>query len=121
MHQMLCTFYHQARDLVWGDPAKHLSCFMVVFEWICLSLFMGSCGSKYCQTGAHCHCFSHIVTDAVVGAHTGEPIAFILSDFCFLMDNDVIISPLDSLLKPSSMRELQICFCFDKSPINGCW
>jgi len=37
------------------------------------------------------------------------------------MDNDIIILPLDSLLKPNAIKELQICFCFDKSPINGCW
>jgi len=71
--------------------------------------------------GACHHSFSCVATNITMGAHASKPIAFILSDFHFLTDNDIIILPLDSLLKPSAIKELQICFCFDKSPINGCW
>jgi len=120
-HQMLRTFHHQARDMVRQDPAHHLSCFVAVFDWIRLSLFTGSRGSEYCQTGARRHSFSRVATDTAAGAHAGEPIAFILSDFRFLTDNEIIISPLDGLLKPNAVKELQICFRFDKSPINGRW
>jgi len=59
--------------------------------------------------------------DSVAGLHAGEPITFIISDFCFLMATKLIVSPLEGLLDPSLVKELQICFCFDKSPINGCW
>jgi len=117
-HQMLHTFHHQARDMVRQDPAHHLSCFVAVFDWIRLSLFTGSRGSKYCQTGACHHSFSCIATNTAAGAHANKPITFILSDFCFLMDNNIIILPLDGLLKANAIKELQICFCFDKSPIN---
>jgi len=120
-HQMLCMFHHQAQDMVCHDLTHHLSCFVAVFDWICLSLFTGSRGSKYCQMGAHRHSFSHVATNTAAGVHAGEPIAFILSDFHFLTDNDMIILPLDGLLKPNAVKELQICFHFDKSPINRRW
>jgi len=121
MHQMLCTFYTQAQDMVCQTPTQHLSCFVAVFDWIHLSLFTGSWGSEYCQTGAQRHSFSKVSTDSVASAHAGEPIAFIISDFRFLTDTEIIVSPLEGLLNPTSIKELQICFCFDKSPINGCW
>jgi len=81
MHQMLHTFYTQAQDMVCQTPSQHLSQFVAVFDWICLSLFMGSQGSEYCQTSARRHSFPKVSMDSVAGAHTREPIAFILSDF----------------------------------------
>jgi len=85
-HQMLRTFYTQACDMVCQTPSQHLSRFVAVFDWISLSLFMGSRGSEYCQTSAQHHSFSKVSTDSVAGTHVGEPIAFILSDFRFLTD-----------------------------------
>jgi len=120
-HQMLRTFYTQARDRVRQNPSQHLSRFVAVFDWIRLSLFMGSRGSEYCQTSTRRHSFSKVATDAAAGAHAGEPIAFILSDFRFLTDTELIVTPLDGLLNPALVKELQICFRFDKSPINGHW
>jgi len=118
---MLRTFYIQARDMVRHTPTHHLSRFVAVFDWIRLSLFTGSRGSEYCQTGARRHSFSKVSTDSVAGVHAGEPIAFIISDFRFLTDSEIIVSPLEGLLNPTSVKELQICFRFDKSPINGRW
>jgi len=57
----------------------------------------------------------------MAGVHAGEPIAFIISDFCFLTTAEIIVSPLEGLLHPTLVNKLQICFCFDKSPINGHW
>jgi len=34
---------------------------------------------------------------------------------------EIIVSPFDGLLNPAVVKELQICFCFNKSPINGHW
>jgi len=49
-HQMITTFYCQARTLIKSDPQKNLFHFLAVFDWIRLGLFMGSHGTKYCQT-----------------------------------------------------------------------
>jgi len=73
-HQMLCTFHHQAQDMVHQDMTNHLSCFVVVFNWICLSLFTGSRGSEYCQMGACHHSFSHVATDSVAGHMLANPL-----------------------------------------------
>jgi len=102
-------------------PLQHLSRFVAVFNWICLSLFTGSWGSKYCQTCAWHHSFSKVSMDSMAGMHAGVPIAFMLSDFRFLTNTEIIVSPLDGLLNPAMVKELQICFRFDKSPINGHW
>jgi len=59
--------------------------------------------------------------DSAAGTHMGEPIVFIISNFHFLTNTELIMSPLDGLLNPAAVKELQICFQFDKSPINGCW
>jgi len=53
-HQMIAMFYHQAWALLKSDLQNNLSRFLAVFDWICLSLFMGSHSTEYCQTMA-CH------------------------------------------------------------------
>jgi len=118
---MLHTFYTQACNMVCQTLTQHLSRFVAVFDWICLSLFTGSWGSEYCQMGAQRRSFLKVSMDSIARVHAGEPIMFIISNFCFLMDTKIIVSPLEGLLNPTSVKELQICFCFDKSPINGCW
>jgi len=120
-HQMITTFYGQARALIQSDPQNNLSRFLAVFDWIRLGLFTGSCRAKYCQTMARRHEVSRVPTDGVAGSHAGEPIAFIMTDFRFLTKDETLLSPLDSLAQPSRVVELQICFRFDKSPINGRW
>jgi len=120
-HEMLETFYRQARALVVSDPSQHLSCFLAVFGWIRLGLFTGSRGSEYCQTTARRHMVSRVPNDPAAGKHAGEPIAFILADFRFLTASDTIVGPREGLTQASSVIELHIRFRFDKSPVNGCW
>jgi len=120
-HQMLTTFYSQARALVRSDPQHNLSCFLAVFDWIRLGLFTGSRGAEYCQTTARRHEVSRVPVDGVAGSHASEPIAFIMADFWFLTSNDTLVTPLEGLTHPERVVELQICFRFDKSPINGRW
>jgi len=121
MHQMLETFCVQARALIKQDPLQHCLRFLAIFDWICLGLFTGSRGNKYCQTGSRRNHVSRVPQDGVAGSHGGEPLAFMMSDFRFLTATATIVSVLEALAKPHSVVELQICFRFDKSPINGRW
>jgi len=93
----------------------------VVFDWIHLGLFMGSCGAEYCQTSAQHHAVSQVPNNGVASSHASEPLAFIMTDFWFLTSDETLVSPLDRLAHPSRVVKLQICFRFDKSPINGQW
>jgi len=102
-------------------PTEQLSRFLAVFDWIRLGLFTGSHGAEYCQTMARRHEVSWVPTDGITGSHAGKPIAFIMTDFWFLTKDETLLSPLDSLAQPSQVIELQICFWFDKSPINSRW
>jgi len=120
-HEMLETFYHQACVLIASDCSQHLSCFLATFDWICLGLFMGSWGSKYCQTTAHRHMVSHVPHNLATSEHAGEPIVFILADFRFLMTTNIIIGAREGLTQASTITKLHICFRFDKSPINSHW
>jgi len=42
-----------------------------------------------------------------------------MNDFWFLTSDDTLVSPWEGLAHPSQVVKLQICFWFDKSPING--
>jgi len=50
-----------------------------------------------------------------VGAHAGEPILFIIPDFHFLTNAEIIISPFKGLLHPQMVKELQICFALTRA------
>jgi len=76
-------------------------------------------GAEYCQTTACHHEILWVPQDGVTSSHVGKPIAFIISDFCFLTSDETIVSPIDDLHHPACIIKLQICFHFDKSPING--
>jgi len=121
MQQMLETFCIQVRALIKQDPLQHCLQFLAIFNWICLSLFTGSRGNEYCQTSSRCNHVLHVPCNGVEGSHRGEPLAFMMSDFQFLTATATIVSALEALAKPHSIIELQICFQFDKSPINGHW
>jgi len=120
-HQMLKTFCIQAWALIKQDPLQHCLRFLTIFDWIHLGLFTGSRGMEYCQTAAQCHKFLKVPHNISLRAHAGEPIAFLLDNFCFLTIQDIIVSPLIGIQHPDQVIELQIRFRFDKSPINGQW
>jgi len=109
-HQMIVTFYHQAKTLIQSDPQNNLSHFLVVFNWIRLGLFTGSRGAKYCQTSTRRHAVSRVPNDGIAGSHASEPLAFIMTDFRFLTSNKTLVTPLDGLAHPLRVVELQICF-----------
>jgi len=118
---MITTFYCQAWALIKSDLQNNLSCFLVVFNWIHLGLFTGSCGAEYCQTMAQHHEVSWVPNDGVVGSYAGKLIAFIMTDFWFLTSDETLVLPLNGLAHPLQVVELQICFQYNKSPINGRW
>jgi len=105
-----CSTPFLTKLAIWFDKNlhKHLSQFVAIFNWICLSLFTSSCSSEYCQTGVHCHSFSKVSTDAVAVVHASEPIAFIISNFHFFTEANIIISTLDKLLNLSTIKKLQL-------------
>jgi len=69
-------------------------------------------GMEYCQTTACHNKFFRVPHDLSAGAHVGEPIAFILEDFCLLTVQDTIVSPLIGIQHPDQVLKLQIWFCF---------
>jgi len=87
---MLEMFGAQARTLLWQNSQHQLSHFLAVFDWVCLGLFTGSCGIKYCQMSTKQHEVDQVPLDTVAGAHAGEPQTFIRSDFYFLPAMDTM-------------------------------
>jgi len=115
-HQMLKTFYQQVHNLVQKNPLICSPClwqYLTGCIWACLQAVVVMNTVKQ----------SHVVTKspAATSEHAGKPITFIMTDFHFLMADNTILSPESSLWHPHSVVELQIHFCFDKSPINSCW
>jgi len=118
---MLETFGVWVQTLLHQNLNNHLSCFIAVFDWVCLGLFTGSCNIEYCQTSTKQHKVDWIPLDTVARAHAGKPHAFIRSDVWPLSATNTVISTWDALAKPSRVVALQILFPFNKSPINSHW
>jgi hypothetical protein len=114
-HDLLGSLHCHVDYLASLDPATSLDRTAAVFDWLALGLHTGSRLGEYGQSKPS---KKHLFATVPAGPHTGEPLAFMRSDFVF-WDAAMIQIPLSlAIARPSAVFEVHIRFRYDKSPRN---
>jgi hypothetical protein len=108
-HDLLGSLHCHVDYLASLDPATSLDRTAAVFDWLALGLHTGSRLGEYGQSKPS---KKHLFATVPAGPHTGEPLAFMRSDFVF-WDAAMIQIPLSlAIARPSAVFEGLLPDCF---------